>query len=126
LMEQLAFAYAPFLASIEITKEKINLYLINDNPLLEDATITIQYLEKEAVIKQWTLQKNIPTGSHIVWKDRSILPKVDSQFLITVYHPSLPGGKYQRTIKGTHPSKQFMVPKIEDHHWSCGPLFPME
>ena len=126
LMEQLTFVYAPFLASIEMNKGQVNLYLINENPLLEDANITIQYLEKEAIVKQWTLQKNIPLGSHIVWKEQSIKPKVDSQFLISVYHPSLPDGKYQRMIKGTHSSQQFMVPKIENNHWSCGPLFPKE
>jgi beta-mannosidase len=126
LMEQLTYAYAPYLASLEKNNGKISIYFINENAKLENANITVQYLEKEAIVKEWTNSKTIESGSTVVWKDNQIKPKIDSRFNIIIHHPQLPGGKYTRTIKGTHPSNQFLVPFIDKNGWTCQPLFPTE
>ena len=43
LMEQLTYAYAPYLASLEKNNGKISIYFINENAKLENANITVQY-----------------------------------------------------------------------------------
>ncbi len=126
LMEQLTYAYGPYLASLENNNGKISLYFINENEKLENANITIQYQEKEAIAKEWTFQHTLESGSKIIWKNNQIKPKVDSRFLIVIHHPQLPNGKYTRTMKGTHLSNQFLVPFINENGWTCQPLFPTE
>jgi len=127
LMEQLTYAYAPFLASLENQDGNVKIYVINELEKMENASITIQYLEEGAIRKDWTFQTNITSNSQVVWKDKTQLkPKEDSQFKITIHHVSLPNGRYERVIKGTPSSKKFMVPTIQDGIWTCQPLFSKE
>ena len=122
-LTQLNYAYAPFLASSEWTGKEWSLYLINEDSLMKNAMIHIQYYVKDAVIKDWFIEKNIEQGSHVVFKTKDISHQDDAYFIIECRHPNLPNANYRRQIKSKGYSNQFMVPAVENEQWICKPLF---
>ncbi len=122
-MQQLTYAYAPFLASGEWNGKEWSLYLIQDEQPLQNVNIKIQYYVNEAVKKDWYFDKNIESGSQVVFKTKDITAQNDAYFLIECRHPNLPNGLYRRRMKAKGLSNQFMVPTIENNEWTCQPLF---
>jgi len=123
LMSQLTHAYAPFLASAEWNGKEWSLYLINEDSILNNAAIHIQYCVKDAVNKDWQLNTSVNKGSQVVFKTKEITHQDDAYFIIECRHPQLPNGVYRRQLKSKGFSKQFMVPAIENNQWICKPLF---
>jgi beta-mannosidase len=122
-LTQLNYAYAPFLASGEWNGKEWHLYLINEDSLMKNAMVKIQYYVKDALIKDWFIEKNIEQGSHVVFKTKEISHQDDAYFVIECRHTSLPNAIYRRQIKSKGFSKQFMVPAVENEQWICKPLF---
>ncbi|MEN9334944.1 MAG: hypothetical protein RLY35_2124 [Bacteroidota bacterium] len=122
-MQQLKYAYAPFLASGEWNGKEWSLYLIQDNQALKNVHIKIQYYVNDAVKKDWLLEKNIEQGSQVVFKTKDIIAQNDAYFVVECRHPDLPNGVYRRQLKAKGISNQFMVPMVENNQWTCQPLF---
>jgi beta-mannosidase len=123
LMNQLTHAYAPFLASAEWNGKEWSLFIINEDTILHNTDIHIQYCVKDTVNKDWQLYSSIKKGSQVVFKTKEITHQDDTYFIIECRHPLLPNGVYRRQMKSKGFSKQFMVPAIENNQWICKPLF---
>jgi beta-mannosidase len=122
-LNQLSYAYAPFLASGEWNGKEWSLYIINEESALKEVTLHIQYFVKDAVQKDWYQTVQIPEGSSVVFKTKEITHQTDAYFLVECLHPSLPNGKYQRQFKSKGLSNEFMVPSIDNQQWTCTRLF---
>ncbi len=121
-LEQLTYAYGPFLASGEWNGKEWSLYIINEFPNLNQTQISISYKKGEHVLKQWTVISDIKSESQVVFKTKEIKPEIDAYFEITCTHPDLPNQSYKRIMKSKGISESFLVPCIENGYWSCAPM----
>jgi beta-mannosidase len=120
-LEQLTYAYGPYLASGEWNGKEWQLYIINELKPMPNTTIKIQYV-KDKVIKSWEIKSDIAESSQIVFKTKEIASVVDGKFIIECIHPDLPNGHYIREMKSKGYSESFMVPTVDAGHWSCTPM----
>ncbi len=121
-LEQLTYAYGPFLASSEWNGKEWQLYIINEWGNLPKTSIQIQYVKDDKILHTWKLEKDITNGSQIVFKTKEIQPTVDAKFIVVCTHKNLPNGQYIREMKSKGYSESFMVPTVNNGHWSCSPI----
>jgi beta-mannosidase len=121
-LEQLTYAYGPYLASGEWNGKEWSLYIINEFAAMPNTHISIQYKKGDKILNQWTLNSNIEVQSQVVFKTKEIKPELDAYFVVICEHNDLPNHHYERKMKSKGISESFMVPIVENGKWSCAPL----
>ena len=121
-LEQLTYAYGPYLASGEWNGKEWSLYIINEWSTMPNTHIVIQYKKGDQILNQWELDQGIETKAQVVFKTKEIKPELDAYFVVICEHPQLPSGKYERRMKSKGISEKFMVPISENGIWSCAPM----
>jgi beta-mannosidase len=119
LMEQLSFAFAPLLASLEWNQGQLQVYLINEFPALQNVqcVIKIHRQEQEEIIFNQNIE--IQNGSEIIFQTTNIPAAADQMLSIELTHAEIANGKYFRKMKLIPLSHQFLVPDVINGKWSC-------
>ncbi len=122
LMQQLAFAYAPILASLEWNQSQLQLYLINELIDLSNVQciIKIHNDDQEEIIFNQSIDMQI--GAQILFESNSIQASADQMLSIELKHKGISGGTYYRKMKLLPLSHQFLVPDVINGQWSCKKL----
>ena len=121
-LEQLTYAYGPYLASGEWNGKEWSLYIINELNEMSQTNIQILYKKGDKILNQWEIISDIKSQSQVVFKTKDIKPEMDAYFEINCLHKDLPNHQYQRKMKSRGVSEKFMVPITEQGKWSCAPM----
>jgi beta-mannosidase len=129
-MEQLTFAYAPILISVEGRKnKKMDVYCINDSgKILHDIQYTLTVYSHGKVLQQKKGKiSDMQEGSHVfehltgpsAYKKKH---PSDLYLEMVLTGSDLEGGRYERICKLSPESQEMLVPQVYQGHWTVGPL----
>lgn len=121
-LNQLTYAYGPYLASGEWNGKEWSLYIINELNEMPQTNIQILYKKGDKILNQWEIKSDIQTQSQVVFKTKEIKPEIDAYFEIICGHQELPNQQYHRKMKSKGISEKFMIPIVEEGIWSCAPM----
>ncbi len=121
-LNQLTYAYGPYLASGEWNGKEWSLYIINELNEMSQTNIQIFYKKGDEVLNQWEIKSDIKSQSQVVFKTKEIKPEIDAYFEIICGHKDLPNQQYHRKMKSKGISEKFVIPIVEKGIWSCAPM----